>query len=108
MDADGLIRFGGRLKHAHLNNSCKHSVLLPKQEKVTDMVLKWCHAKCAYGGRGAKKIKIMGGKWKFCCSEQVFPVHTVQEVKKETCYSRNGQCTIKQMNGSPTVHLLQG
>ena len=40
MDADGLIRFGGRLKHAHLNNSCKHSVLLPKQEKVTDMVLK--------------------------------------------------------------------
>ena len=53
MDADGLIRVGGRLKHSHLNNSCKHLVLLPKQEKVTDLVLKWCHAKCAHGGRGA-------------------------------------------------------
>ena len=27
--------------------------MLPKQEKVTDLVLKWCHAKCAHGGRGA-------------------------------------------------------
>ena len=40
MDADGLIRVGGRLKHSDLNNSCKHPVLLPKQEKVTDLVLK--------------------------------------------------------------------
>ena len=39
MDADGLIRVGGRLKHSHLNNSCKHPVLLAKQEKVTDLVL---------------------------------------------------------------------
>ena len=38
MDADGLIRAGRRLMHSHLNNSCKHSVLLPKQEKVTDLV----------------------------------------------------------------------
>ena len=36
MGADGLIRVGGRLKHSHLNNSCKHPVLLPKQEKVID------------------------------------------------------------------------
>ena len=38
MDADGLIKVGGRLMHSHLNNSCKHPVLLPKQEKVTDLV----------------------------------------------------------------------
>ena len=53
MDADGMVRVGGRLKHSHVNNSCKHPVLLPKQEKVTDLVLKWCHAKCAHGGSGA-------------------------------------------------------
>ena len=40
MGVDGLIRVGGRLKHSHFNNSCKHPVLLPKQEKVTDLVLK--------------------------------------------------------------------
>ena len=53
MGADGLIRVGGRLKHSHLKNSCKHPVLLPKEEKVTDLVLEWCHARCAHGGRGA-------------------------------------------------------
>ena len=51
--ADGLIRVGGRLKHSHVNNSCKHPVLLPKQEKVTNLVLKWCHAKFAHDGRVA-------------------------------------------------------
>ena len=53
MGADGLIRVGGRLKHSYRNNSCKHPVLLEKEEKVTDLVLEWCHARCAHGGRGA-------------------------------------------------------
>ena len=52
MGADCLIRVGERLKHSHLNKSHKHPVLLVKQEKVTDLVLKWCHAKCAHDGRG--------------------------------------------------------
>ena len=51
--ADGLIRVGGRLKHSHVNNCCKHPVLLPKQKKVTNLVLKWCHAKCSHDGRVA-------------------------------------------------------
>ena len=42
--ADGLTRVGERLKYSHLNNSCKHPVLLPNEEKVTDLVLGWCHA----------------------------------------------------------------
>ena len=52
MGADGLISVGGKLKHSHLHNSCKHSVLLPTQKKVTDLVLNWCHVECAHGGRG--------------------------------------------------------
>ena len=40
MGVDGLIKVGGRLKHSHINNSFKHSVLLLKQEKLTDLVLK--------------------------------------------------------------------
>ena len=64
MDADGLVRAGGRLKHSHLNNSCKHPVLLPKQEKVTDLVLKWCHAKCAHGARSATSNELRrSGYW---------------------------------------------
>ena len=64
VDADGLIRVGGRLKHCHLNNSCKHPVLLAKQEKVTDLVLKWCHAKCAHGARSATSNELRrSGYW---------------------------------------------
>ena len=53
MGADSLIRVGGKLKHSHLNSSCKHPVLLLKQEKVTDLELKWCHAKRVHDRRGA-------------------------------------------------------
>ena len=42
MRADGLIRAGGRLKHSHLNNSCKHPVLLPK-DGVMPAVLMLVH-----------------------------------------------------------------
>ena len=62
MGADSLIGVGGRLKHSHLNNGYKHPVLLPKQEKVTDLILKWCRTKCAHGGRGdtLNELRISG------------------------------------------------
>ena len=107
MGADGLIRVGGRLKHSHLNNSCKHPVLLPKQEKVTDLVLKWCHAKCAHGGRGATLNELRRlGYWVVNGNSAV--PSKLFKVKRKTWYSKNGQSMIKQINGSTTIHLLWG
>ena len=95
MDADGLIRVGGRLKHSHLKNSCKHPVLLPKQKKVTDLVLKWCHAKCAHGGRS--------GYWVINGNSAV----QSKLFKCIQCRRLRGKIGIQKMAGLPSSRLME-
>ena len=52
LDEDGVLCVGGRLHKSYFNGECKHPVLLPKEERVTLIIMQWCHSKCAHGGRG--------------------------------------------------------
>ena len=36
-----------------MNELNKHSIILPKGEKVSDLTIQQCHMRCAHGGRGA-------------------------------------------------------
>ena len=104
VDADGLIRVGGRLKHSHLNNSCKHLVLLPKQEKVTDLVLKWCHAKCAHGGRGATLDELRrSGYWVVNGNSSVWS----KLFKCIQCKRLRGKLGIQKMANLPSSRLME-
>ena len=104
MGADGLIRVGGRLKHSHLNNSCKHPVLLPKQEKVTDLVLKWCHAKCAHGGRGARLNELRrSGYWVVNGNSAV----QSKLFKCIQCRRLRGKLGIQKMANLPSSRLME-
>ena len=51
LDEDGVLHVGDRLHKSYLNDDCKHPVLLPKKERVTLLIMQWCHSKCAHGGR---------------------------------------------------------
>ena len=104
MDADGLIRVSGRLKHSHLKNSCKHSVLLPKQEKVTDLVLKWCHAKCAHGGRGATLNELRrSGYWVVNGNSAV----RIKLSKCIQCRKLKGKLDIEKTADLPSSRLME-
>ena len=104
MDADGLVRAGGRLKHSHLNNSCKHPVLLPKQEKVTDLVLKWYHAKCAHGGRGATLNELRrSGYWLVNGNSAV----RSKLFKCIQCRRLKGKLGIQKMADLPSSRLME-
>ena len=104
VDADGLIRVSGRLKHSHLKNSCKHSVLLPKQEKVTDLVLKWCHAKCAHGGRGATLNELRrSGYWVINGNSAV----QSKLFKCIQCRRLRGKLGIQKMADLPSSRLME-
>ena len=102
--ANDLIRVGGRLKHSHLNNSCKHPVLLLKQEKVTDPVLKWCHAKCAHGGRGATLNELRrSGYWMVNGNSTVW-----SKLFKCIQYRRlRGKLGIQKMANLPSSRLME-
>ena len=51
---DGVLCVGVRLCKSNLNDGGKHPVLLPKEERVTLLIMQWCHPKCAHGGRELK------------------------------------------------------
>ena len=40
LDKDGVLRAGGRLHKSYLNDSCKPPVLLPKEERVSLLIIK--------------------------------------------------------------------
>ena len=104
MDADGLIRVGGRLKHSNLNNSCKHPVLLPKQEKVTDLALKWYHAKYAHGGRGATLNELRrSGYWLVNGNSAV----QSKLFKCIQCRRLKGKLGIQKMADLPSSRLME-
>lgn len=52
LDADGLLRVGGRLRRSTLDEGLKHPVILPKNSYVTHLVVQWCHEVVKHGGRG--------------------------------------------------------
>ena len=64
IDESDVIRVGGRLQNSHISDDCKHPILLPRKGKVSDLIIKHCCSKVAYGGRGFTLNEIRGaGYW---------------------------------------------
>ena len=51
VDADGLLRVGGRLRRGSLSTEVTHPVILPKRGHVTDLIVTHFHEKTQHGGR---------------------------------------------------------
>lgn len=50
LDDEGMLRVGGRLKNAEITYNMKHQILLPKNNKVTDLIIKSEHLKAFHSG----------------------------------------------------------
>lgn len=50
IDANQLLRTGGRLQHSNLSEDSKHLLLLPKQSLLTTLIIKDAHLKTLHGG----------------------------------------------------------
>ena len=48
---DGIIRVGGRLKNADLQDEAKHPLILPKQHHVTNLIISHFHMVSCHSGR---------------------------------------------------------
>ena len=60
IDESDVIRVGGRLQSCHISDNCKHSILLPRKGKVSDLIIKHCHNNVAHGGHGFTLNEIQG------------------------------------------------
>lgn len=64
LDKDGLMRVGGRIKRANLPVVTKHPVMLPRKSPITDLLIKFCHAKVNRMGRGITQNELrQRGYW---------------------------------------------
>ncbi|XP_076392692.1 uncharacterized protein LOC105661897 [Megachile rotundata] len=50
IDSTGLLRVGGRLKHANLDFNQKHPILLPRAHHVTKLIIQYYHIRTFHGG----------------------------------------------------------
>ena len=58
IDECDVICVGRTLQNSDISDDCKHLILLPKQRKVSDLIVKHCHSKVAHGGCGLTLNKI--------------------------------------------------
>ena len=47
---NGLLRVGGRLEHAPIENDAKHPIILPKRHHVTKLIIEYFHRASAHSG----------------------------------------------------------
>jgi len=50
LDEDGVLRVGGRIKHALLAFDEKHPIILPPQSHLTSLIIDYCHTRVLHGG----------------------------------------------------------
>ena len=52
IDRDGIMRVGGRLRQANVQDILKHPAILPKQSHITDLIICHHHERVSHQGRG--------------------------------------------------------
>lgn len=72
LDEQGILRIGGRLKHATLHPNVRHPVVLPKESHVSALIVKHYHERVFHQGRGMTLNELRAnGFWILVCSKVV-------------------------------------
>lgn len=50
LDAHGILRIGGRLKHSNINFEMKHPIIIPNKSKLADLIIEESHKLVFHGG----------------------------------------------------------
>ena len=52
VDAQGVLRVGGRIRKSLIQQEIQHTVLLSKDCRITNLIVSWCHDQVAHAGKG--------------------------------------------------------
>ena len=64
MDENGLIRVGGRIRSASIDDKAKHPIVLPKKEYLSELVVRQLHERVEHQGRGITMNEVRSsGYW---------------------------------------------
>ncbi|UYV73747.1 hypothetical protein LAZ67_11000696, partial [Cordylochernes scorpioides] len=71
LDADGILRVGGRLQHSNLDYNRKHPIILPKRHHCTDLIIEHYHKQSLHSGLQTTLSKISQKYWIISCRAAV-------------------------------------
>ncbi|XP_028261477.1 uncharacterized protein LOC114435739 [Parambassis ranga] len=72
LDECGILRVGGRLKHAALHPYIKHPAILPKSSHISKLLIRHYHQQVQHQGRGMTMNELRSnGIWIVGCSQAV-------------------------------------
>ena len=72
LDADNILRVGGRIRRAEFPSTFKHPAVLPRKHHITELIIQHCHQQIQHQGRGMAVNQIrMSGFWIIGCSSAV-------------------------------------
>lgn len=71
IDSAGLLRVGGRLKHAHISSDYRHPILLPKRSNFTNLVITYYHQNYLHAGPRLLQSLIQRRYWIISVRSQI-------------------------------------
>ncbi|KAK0152254.1 hypothetical protein N1851_006383 [Merluccius polli] len=70
--SEGILRVGGRLKHAPLSEEFRHPIILPNKGHITQLILSHYHSQIFHQGRSQTQMELRAnGFWILGCSTLV-------------------------------------
>ena len=63
LDKQGIIRVGGRLQETSLPYSQRHPVILPKNARLSDLLIDWAHRCALHGGHNLTYSYVLRRAW---------------------------------------------
>ena len=104
LDANGIIRVGGRIRKSDMEYSIKHPILLPRYGHITSAIVYFFHHKIGHAGRGMTINEIRNqGFWVISCSSVVKSMIS----KCVECRRQRGKVCQQKMGDLPAERLSE-
>ena len=98
VDANGLLRVGGRIRRSAYSDAEKHPIILPKGSLLVRRILEFYHSEVHHGGRPATINSVRSnGFWAVALNAQV--KHLIHKCVQ--CRRYRGQCGEQKMADLP-------
>ncbi|GIY25713.1 uncharacterized protein CDAR_263721 [Caerostris darwini] len=82
LDNSGILRVGGRLRHANIAYGHKHPILLPKRHILTDLIVRYYHEILLHAGLQLAQSSIQEQHWIIVSGKSVGSQETVNMIYK--------------------------
>lgn len=103
IDSDGLLRVGGRLKHANIDVNATHQMILPSKGKLIVLIINDIHGKTLHGGGQVMLAYLRQQFWMLDARNTIRP----QIHKCVTCQRHRANTASQLMGQLPSYRVQQ-